>query len=152
MEKKHYLTQEGLEKLKGELEYLKNTKRREIAQKLKKAISFGDLSENAAYSEAKDAQAFLEGRILELKKIIGSAEIVQNHKRGKVELGSQVLLRCGQEELSFQIVGDAEGDPLKGRISHKSPVGQALMEKKEGSIVRIKNPDGAVEYKIIKIS
>jgi len=152
MDKKHYLTQKGLEQLKKELDYLENIKRKEIAQSLKKAISFGDLSENAAYSEAKDAQAFLEGRILELKKIIGSAEIVQNHKGEKVELGSQVLLKCGQEEFLFQIVGDAESDSIKGRISYRSPLGQALIEKKEGSVVRIKNPEGAVEYKIIKIS
>jgi len=151
MEKKNYLTQEGLEKLKKELNYLENIKRKEIAQSLKKAIGFGDLSENAAYGEAKDAQAFLQGRILELKNIISSAEIVINQKKDKVELGSKITLLCEKEEIIFQIMGDTESDPLNGKISLSAPLGKALLGKKESDIVSVESPRGIIKYKILKI-
>jgi transcription elongation factor GreA len=148
---KNYLTKEGLENLKKELDYLENTKKKEIAQKLKKAISYGDLSENAAYTEAKDDQAFLQGRILELKGIINSAEIIVNQERGKVDLGSKITLFCDKEELVFQVVGNTESDPLKGKISVSSPLGQAMLNKEVGDIASVEGPCGIIKYKILKI-
>ena len=148
---KNYLTKEGLENLKKELDYLENTKKKEIAQKLKKAISYGDLSENAAYTEAKDDQAFLQGRILELKGLINSAEIIVNQKKDKVDLGSKITLLCDKEELVFQVVGNTESDPLKGKISVSSPLGQALLNKKVGDTAGVEGPCGTIKYKILKI-
>jgi len=151
MEKKNYLTQEGLEKLKKELDYLENTKKKEIAQSLKKAISFGDLSENAAYGEAKDAQAFLQGRVAELKNLINSAEVITNQKKDKVGLGSKITLLCEKEEMVFWVVGNTESDPLNGKISCSAPLGKALLDKKEGCIVSVESPGGIIKYKILKI-
>jgi len=151
MEKKNYLTQEGLEKLKKELDYLENIKRKEIAQSLKKAIGFGDLSENAAYGEAKDAQAFLQGRVLELKSLINSAEIITNQKKDKVEMGSKVTLLFEKEQIVFQIMGDTESDPLHGKISLSAPLGKALLGKKEDDVVSVEGPKGIIKYKILKI-
>ncbi|MBU0547021.1 MAG: transcription elongation factor GreA [Patescibacteria group bacterium] len=151
MEKKNYLTQEGLEKLKKELDYLENTKRKEISQSLKKAISFGDLSENAAYREAKDAQAFLQGRISELRNLINSAEIVTNQKKDIVGVGSKITLLFEKEEIIFQIIGNTESDPLNGKISLSAPLGKALLGKREGDIVNVESPGGIIKYKILKI-
>lgn len=149
--KKHYLTPKGLEKLKKELVYSKNIKRKEIAQRLKKAISFGDLSENAAYAEAKDAQAFLEGKILELRKIIGSAEIIKKEKSDKVKIGSMVKVMLEDEEFNFEIVGQPEADPLNNKISYKSPLGSALFGQKKGKEVKVNIGDRKMKYKILNI-
>jgi len=153
MEEKKYLTQEGLDKLKEELFYLKNTKRKEIAQKLKKAISFGDLSENAAYSEAKDDQAFLEGRILELKNIIASARLINNEKSEKVRIGSRVTIKLSNEEkeLEFLVVDESEAEPSKMKISFKSPLGAALLGQKEGEEIKIDINGEKIKYVIVKI-
>lgn len=158
-----FLTPEGLEKLKKELDYLKNVKRKEIAERLKKTASMGDLSENAAYHEAKEAQAFLEGRILELEEIIKNAKIVDKIDRaGWVQIGSTVVLELigkkprtrastvrGREK--FKIVGSAEADPIDGKISADSPLGMALLDKPEGAEITVKTPNGKVKYKILKI-
>jgi len=149
--KKHYLTPKGLEKLKKELDNLKNIKRKEIAQRLKKAISFGDLSENAAYVEAKEAQAFLEGKILELKSIIGSAEIVEKEKSDKVKIGSLVKVKSEDKELNFEIVGESEADPLKSRISYKSPLGEALIGKKERDKIEVQIGERIINYIILEV-
>jgi len=147
-----YLTQEGLEKLKKELEYLRNHKRKEIALRLKRAADFGDLSENAAYHEAKEAQADLENRIRELRKTIGSAVVVKKNKnKGQVEIGSTVQVSSKNGKEKFKIVGEEESDPLKGKISYTSPLGEALLNKKEGEIVEIGTVGGKVKYKIVKI-
>jgi len=151
MKKKNYLTQEGLKKLKKELAYLKNIKRKEIAQRLKKAISFGDLSENAAYVEAKDAQAFLEGKILELRKIIGSAEIIKKEKSDKVKIGSIVRVMFEGQEFNFEIVGELEANPLDNKISYKSPLGSALFGQKKGKEININIGDRKIKYKILNI-
>lgn len=148
----NYFTSEGLEKLKKELEYLENDKRREIAEKLKHAISFGDLRENAAYDEAKDAQGFLEKRILELKKIIADARIIEEGKTGKAQIGSVVELVVDGQKEEFRIVGPEEADIMAGKISHQSPLGKALLGKSEGEKAVIKNTDKDIEYEIIKIS
>ena len=151
MKKKNYLTQEGFKKLKKELAYLKNIKRKEIAQRLKKAISFGDLSENAAYAETKDAQAFLEGKILELRKIIGSAEIVKKEKSDKVKIGSIVKVMFDGQEFNFEIVGEPEADSLKNKISYKSPLGSALFGQKKGREINVDIGDRKIKYKILNI-
>lgn len=146
-----YLTQEALEKFKKELEYLEKTKRREIADKLKHAISLGDLSENAAYTEAKEAQAFLEGKILELKGVISQAKIVNKKENEKIEIGSIVFLNLNGEEEKFQIVEPEESDVLRGKISHISPLGSALLGKTKGDKIKIETPGGKTEYKVIGI-
>ena len=148
-----YLTKKSLEKLKKELNYLEKEKGREIAERLKHAKSFGDLSENAAYQEAKDAKAFLEGRILELKKIIGGAQIIKEQKKfDKVQLGSKILLLTEDGQENFQIVGLEEADPLRGKISYESPLGKALLSKRKGDLVEVEAPEGKIKYKIISIS
>ena len=147
------LTLEGLEKLKKELEYLKTTKRREIAERLKQAIAFGDLSENAAYHEAKESQGFLEGKILELEKTLRTARVIQNNKdKSLVSLGSKVLLSLNGEQTEFEIVGPNETDPLKGRISDKSPLGTEILNKGKGQSGELKTPEGKLKYKILEIN
>ena len=151
MKKKNYLTLEGLKRFKKELAYLKNIKRKEIAQRLKKAISFGDLSENAAYVEAKDAQAFLEGKILKLRKIIGSAEIIKKEKSDKVKIGSIVKVMFEDQEFNFEIVGELEANPSNNKISYKSPLGSVLFGQKEGKEVRVDIGGRKMKYKILNI-
>jgi transcription elongation factor GreA len=146
------LTLAGLEKLKKELDYLKNTKRPEIAQRLKEAIAFGDLSENAAYHEAKEDQGFLEGRILELERAIRSAKIIEKAAQNKyVQLGSFVSLILNGEKTELEIVGPRETNPLEGRISSESPVGQAILGKRKGEKGNVKTGENQTQYQIIEI-
>ena len=119
---KKYLTREGLEKLKKELDYLKNVRRKEVALKLKDAISQGDLRENAGYDTAKDEQGFLEARIRELKGIIGQAEIIEKKESDKVQICSVVSLSSANGEDKFQIVGPEEADIMANKISFQSPL------------------------------
>ena len=153
MKKEKYLTQEGLDKLKKELFYLKNTKRKEIAQRLKKAIAFGDLSENAAYSEAKNDQAFLEGRILELKNIIASAHIINEGKSEKVRIGSKVTIKLldQEKESEFWVVDESEAEPSKRKISFNSPLGSALIGQKEGKEIKVDINGEKIGYRIMRI-
>lgn len=146
-----YLTADGLESLKKELEYCEKIKRKEVAEKLKHAISFGDISENAAYDDAKEALSLLEGRILELKEIISSAKLIEKNGAKGVQMGSTVSLRVGDKTEKFQIVGQEETDVFKGKISYQSPLGKALMGKIKGNKVVVKTPGGEIEYKIIEI-
>jgi transcription elongation factor GreA len=146
-------TQEGLEKLKNELNVLKTEKRREIAQRLKKAISYGDLSENADYSEAKEQQAFIEGRILELEDLIKNAQVVsKNTKTGWVQIGSVILAKTDGTQEKFEIVGAEEASPLQGKISIESPMGRAFLNKPQGAIIKVSAPQGDIKYTILKIS
>ena len=146
-------TSEGLEKLKKQLSFLKTEKRQEIAESLKHAIAFGDLKENAAYHEAKEAQGFLEGKILELEKILKNAKVIQkNINNDFVSLGSKVLLSLNNEKVEFEIVGPSESDPVKGRISDQSPLGIELMRKRKDQTGQIKTPNGILEYKILEIN
>lgn len=154
------ITKEGLEKLKEELNFLKEVKRKEVAERLKEAISYGDLSENAEYEEAKNEQAFIEGRILELEEKIKYAKIIEDTtKKGgagaTVQLGSVVVIqnlssRSNQDQ-EYTIVGSTEADPINHKISNVSPVGKALLEQKVGEVVKVMAPAGVIEYKIIKI-
>ncbi len=138
----NYLTEGGLEKLKKELEYLKTVKRREIAERLKYAASFGDLKENAAYDEAKDAQAFLQGRILELGKLIKTAIIIKNETKDRVRVGTSVTIardfnKEKTKKEKYTIVGRVETDPFAGKISADSPLGKKLLNLKEGDIFKV---------------
>lgn len=148
-----YLTREGLEKLKKELEYLKAQKRQEIAQRLEKCLAFGDLSENAEYHETKEEQAFVEGRILELEELIRNGTVVSEEKDNKMyaQVGSTVLVSSNSRKEEFKIVGAEEADPIAGKISVNSPLGQAFFNQPKGAIVEVKTPKGIQQYKIIKI-
>jgi len=146
-----YLTPEGLEKMKKELEYLEKVKRKEVSEKLKQTASQGDLSENAGYDAAKEEQGFVEGRIKELKEIIAQAEVIKKKESGNVQIGSFVVLDSEERKNKFQIVSPEEADILKAKLSFKSPLGEALLNKKKGDIVKIDTPGGLKEYKIIKI-
>jgi len=147
-----YLTQEGLDKLRKELEYLKKQGRIEVAENLKEAISFGDLSENAAYDEAKENQAMLEGKIIELERLISSAKVIKdNENTGWVQIGSYVTIKEGGNEERYHVGGEEEANPMENRISFKSPLGQALIDKPKGADVEIKTPKGSIKYKILKI-
>lgn len=147
----NYLTPEGLAKFKRELYSLESVERKEIAKMLKHAASFGDLSENAAYKEAKEAQAFLEGRILKIRKIIANARIIEKKETGRVEIGSTVILSLDNGKETFQIVDPEEVDILKGKISYQSLLGKSLLGKIKNDKVIIEAPDGKIEYEIFEI-
>ncbi|MEK7524285.1 MAG: transcription elongation factor GreA [Patescibacteria group bacterium] len=156
-EKVTLITKEGLEKLKEELNFLKEVKRKEVAERLREAISYGDLSENAEYEEAKNEQAFTEGRILELEEKVKYAQIIdEQHKKGAlVQLGSKVVIQnlSGKTKVEeeFTIVGSTEADPINHKISNVSPVGKALLERRAGETVKVVAPAGIIEYKIVKV-
>lgn len=147
------ISQEGYDKLKQELEELSTVKRREIANRIQKAKDMGDLSENAEYSEAKDAQAFNDGRIAELTQMLKNLTVVQNGSSdGKVSMGSQIAAETVDgKKREFTIVSFNEADPLEGKISNESPIGQAFLDKTKGDSVQVETPKGIVEYKIIDI-
>ena len=148
-----YITQEGLEKLKKEIEYLKTTKRDELADRLQKAIAQGDLSENFDYSDAKEQQAMLEGKIKELEDQVREAQIVQKTTQSDVvQIGSAVEVENEGEKLTFVVVTARDADPLQGKISVESPIGETLMGKKKGEIATVETPDGSMQYKILTIS
>lgn len=150
------VTREGLKKLQEELAELENVRRSEVAQRLKEAISFGDLSENSEYEDAKNEQALLETRILELQKMIKTAKIISENKgKGKfVKIGSTITIenltdKEGPE--TFTIVGSTEADPTAKKISNESPLGSALIDKEEGDEIEIEAPAGIFRYKILKV-
>lgn len=152
------VTKEGLKKLKEELEELKTTRRREVAQRLKDAISYGDLSENSEYEEAKNEQAFVEGRILELERKIKSAKIISEQaasKGGKeANVGSHVsiIMKGREDEQTYTIVGATEANPFENRISNESPIGKALLGKRKGEKISVPTPAGIVQYEISKVA
>lgn len=152
MENKQNISIEAMDKLKSELKFLKGPKRRELALRLKEAISFGDLKENAAYHEAKDDQAFLEGRIKELENMIRNHSTFSIEKSDNVTAGSTVVVDCSGSKETFKIVSSIEADPLENKISVDSPIGKILFGKKVGDVFKFESPDGdMVEYKIIEI-
>ncbi|MFA5743156.1 MAG: transcription elongation factor GreA [Candidatus Paceibacterota bacterium] len=147
-----YLTPEGLENLKKELNHLINVERREVSKKLEEAISYGDLSENAAYTEAKDHQASMEQRILELESMIKNAKVVKTDKDcSKVQVGSTVFLSSGAAENKYMIVGASEANPFESKISYVSPLGKALLNQVKGAVVEVPTPEGKARYKITRI-
>ena len=150
---KTLITKEGLEKMQKELEDLRTTKRAEVAQRLKEAIAMGDISENSEYDEAKNAQAFLEGRIVQLEQQIRTAQIIVKGKKNRIDVGSTVTIEDMEEYVkeTVTIVGSAESNPFEGRISNESPVGRALVGAKAGDIVEADAPNSVIKYKVISI-
>ncbi len=148
------LTGDGVKRLEEELHYLKTVRRREIADRIRAAIEFGDITENSEYEEAKNEQAFVEGRILTLEKMLRYARIIESRSSDVVSVGSTVRLRDLDtgEEFEYTIVGSAEADPAASRISNESPVGRALLGQKIGAVVEIKVPAGVLRYQILAIS
>ena len=149
----NYLTPEGEAKLKGELAELKGPRREELAQRLRSAIQMGDLSENADYHKAKEDQGFLEGRIQEIEALLRNSVIIEKTAAsGVVTIGSHVTIQEeGFDPETYHLVGPAEADPRNGKISHESPIGMALMEKKVGEIAEAETPGGKIKFKIVKI-
>jgi transcription elongation factor GreA len=153
MDRPVLLTQDGLKKLQAELEELKTAKRAEIAERIKYAMDFGDISENAEYEDAKNEQGMLEGRILTLENMIRNAVIIADAAAdGVVQIGSTVEVKDEFGKQTYTVVGPAEADVASGRISHESPVGKALMGRKVGEKVMVMTPGGEREVKIVKIS
>ncbi len=154
-EKETILTVEGLKKLEEELEQYKTVKRREVAQRIKQAIEFGDISENSEYEDAKNEQAFIEGRILTLEKMLRNAKIIDDENIGteEVSLGSTVILKDMEygDDVEYTIVGSIEADPEKSRISNESPVGKAILGQRKGSVVEVNVPAGVLKYQIVDI-
>ncbi|MBO9605940.1 MAG: transcription elongation factor GreA [Paenibacillaceae bacterium] len=154
-EKEVILTQEGLKKLEEELENLKSVKRREVAERIKIAIGYGDISENSEYEDAKNEQAFIEGRIITLEKMLRNARIINSEEVdiNTVSVGSIVTLKDMEfgDTVEYTIVGTAESDPLQNKISNESPVGKAILGKKKGSTVDVNVPAGIIPYQIIDI-
>ncbi|HTX87216.1 MAG TPA: transcription elongation factor GreA [Candidatus Nanoarchaeia archaeon] len=149
------ISQEGYNKLKEELDLLVNVKRREIADRIEKAKELGDLSENAEYHEAKDAQAFNDGRIIELSTLLKNLTVVESdgHGNGKAAMGSNITVRNCQtgDEKNFCIVSFNEAAPAEGKISNESPLGMAFLGRKKGDEVSVETPKGEMKYKILKI-
>lgn len=148
------LTKEGLEKLKKELDEIKNVKLKEVALKIREAKDMGDLSENAEYHEAKNEQAFLYGRALEYEEKIKNAKIIEHNSANTSEVvgGSKVTVENDGEKMDFYIVGSTESDPLNGKISIDSPIGSALVGNKKGDVVSVQTPGGETKYKILSIA
>lgn len=155
VEKEVILTQDGLRKLENELEHLKSVKRREVAERIKVAIGYGDISENSEYEDAKNEQAFIEGRVITLEKMLRNARIINSDEVdiNTVSIGAKVILRDVEfkEDIEYNIVGTAESDPSQNKISNESPVGKAILGKKKGSTVDVNVPAGIIQYKIIDI-
>ena len=155
-EKDVMLTVTGLKQLEDELEQLKTVKRRQVAERIKQAIEFGDISENSEYEDAKNEQAFIEGRILTLEKMLRNAKIIDDENIGNevVALGSKVKLKDLEfgDELEYTLVGSVEADPDANKISNESPVGKAILGQPTGSIVEVQVPAGALKYEILDIS
>jgi transcription elongation factor GreA len=151
--KTQYISQEGLTKLRAELEELVNVRRAEIAQRIHDAKEHGDLAENAEYEDAKNEQAFVEGQIQRLESLVKNAIIIdENHGTDHVQIGSTVEVDGSDGKETFTIVGSTEASPRQGRISNESPVGRALLGKHKGESVLVKVPAGDFSYKILNIS
>ena len=153
--KKFIMTYEGVKKLEEELEYLKTVKRKEITEKIKVALGYGDLSENSEYDEAKNDQAFTEGRIIQLENMLKNAVVVDESEipKDKVSVGSIVKVMDYEfdEEVEYTIVGSAEADPMNFKISNESPVGRAFLGRHKDDEVEVQVPNGIVVYKILEI-
>lgn len=154
-DKEIILTQDGLKKLEEELENLKSVKRREVAERIKIAIGYGDISENSEYEDAKNEQAFIEGRIITLEKMLRNARIINNDEIDidTVSIGSIVTVEDLEfkDTMEYAIVGTAESDPSQNKISNESPVGKAILGKKKGTVVEVNVPAGVIQYKILDI-
>ena len=148
-----YLTAEGLKKLEEELEHLRSVRRKEVAERLHEAMEGGDLIDNAEYEAAKNEQAFIEGRILEVEHMLAQAQIIEpSESTGIVDIGNTVVVKQdGKKRETFTIVGAAEADPKNGLISNESPLGQALLGQQVGDEVEVDAPAGVLRFRIVKI-
>lgn len=151
-----FITQQGFQDLKDQLEHLKVVVRKEVSEKIKTARGFGDLSENAEYDEAKNEQAEVEAKIAQLEEKIKTAQVIDETKinSNAVGLGTKVKILdvSENEEMSFSIVGSAEADFISGKLSYESPIGNALLNHEVGDVVKVDAPDGVFEFKILEIS
>lgn len=154
-EKEVLLTPQGLKKIEDDLEILKTVRRKEVAERIKQAIAFGDISENSEYDEAKNEQAQLEEKIAKLESMLRKAKIIDEDEISfdTVGIGATIKVKDIEfdEEVEYTIVGSAEADPYEMRISNESPVGRALLGKKVGEIVEVQIPDGVTKYEILEI-
>ena len=153
LDKPQYVSAEGLAKLQAELADLRTTKRAEVAQRIHAAMEFGDYSENSELEQAKNDQAFLEGRIMTLEQMIKNAQLIdEKAKHDIVEIGSHVTIEADGRKEKYVIVGSAEASPPDGKISNESPVGKALMGHRSGETVKMSVPAGTIEMQITAIS
>ncbi len=150
-DKIHYLSKESLEALKKEYEDVKYVQIPAVANKINEAKQQGDLSENAEYHQAKEEMAWAQGRLLELENIIGNAQIIEKSKSDKIGLGNTVVVEVNKIEKTYQIVGAQEADPINGKISNESPLGNAFLGHKAGDKVEIRTPAGIQNYEIIRV-
>ncbi|MCK8828474.1 transcription elongation factor GreA [Natroniella acetigena] len=155
MNEKVIVSEDGLNKLREELEYLRGAKRREVAKRIKQALDFGDISENSEYDDAKNEQAFVEGRIKELEQMIRNAEVINKDEidTTKVSVGTTVTIKDldEDEEFEYSIVGSTESDPDEQRISNESPLGRTLLGNSVGDTVEVEAPVGVIKYEILAI-
>lgn len=155
-DKKNLMTYEGLKKLEDELQELKVVRRKDVAEKIKEAREQGDLSENAEYDAAKDEQRDIEARIEEIEKILKNAEVVDDEsaKSGAINLGCTVVVYDEEfeEEITFKLVGSTEAKSLENKISNESPLGKAMIGKKEGDVLEVETPSGMMKYQIRKVT
>ena len=151
MKKMYQITAEGKKELEAELEALKS-RRGEIAEKIAEARDYGDLSENAEYDAAREDQGLVESRIAEIEDIIMNAELIKTSRKSTVGIGSKVELKNGTKTVNYHVVGPVEANPIEGKISNESPIGVALMGKKEGDIATVTTPKGSIDYTLVKVS
>lgn len=154
-EKQFILTAEGLKKIEQKFDHLKSVRRREVAERIKQAIEFGDISENSEYEDAKNEQAFIEGEIITLEKMLRNSKVIEEGDivTDVVSIGAIVVLKDLEfgDELEYTIVGSTEADPVEFKISNESPVGQAILGQKVGSIVEVNVPAGILKYEVLEI-
>jgi len=152
MSKEVLLTQEGLKKLQDELRVLKEERRKEVIERIQEAVAHGDLSENADYAQAKEEQAFIEGRIQEIEDMIKNAQIISHSaNHNLVSIGSTVTVKAGGRQAKYTIVGSNEANPAAGKISNESLVGRALLGSKTGDKIPVTTPAGSMEYEVLAI-
>lgn len=147
----YLITKRALEKIKKELEYLKNKKRKEVAQRIAAAKELGDLSENAEYTAAKEEQGLIEARIRELENLLRSAVVVEKKEKNIIQIGSTVKLKANGKFYVYTLVGEEETDPSKNKISYESPLGKSLLGKKKGDLVEVITPKGKIKFKIADV-
>lgn len=154
-EKQTILTSDGLKKIEQKLDFLKSVRRREVAERIKQAIEYGDISENSEYEDAKNEQAFIEGEIITLEKMLRTAKVIDEGEISTdvVTLGSTVTLKDLEDSEIFEytIVGSAEADPMEWKISNESPVGEAILGQPVGSIIEVNVPAGVLKYEVMDI-
>lgn len=154
-EKQFILTAEGLKKIEQKFDHLKSVRRREVAERIKQAIEFGDISENSEYEDAKNEQAFIEGEIITLEKTLRNSKLIDEDDivTDVVSIGAIVVLKDLEfgDQLEYTIVGSTEADPAEFKISNESPVGQAILGQKVGSVVEVNVPAGILKYEVLEI-